>query len=223
MNGNIPPKVSINLVFHNPRFIAWCNSQLHKVINYSNRNGITTELIICSELDPKLFEHYPKHKYLRCKDGEDVGVKRNMCLEASRGRFICCWDQDDWYAKYRLKLCLELFEQLPPDVLAITTNKIFCYDLIKKTSYYVSCESESALFFKRILWKQKGRRFGTYLKKGEGNALIDGENMYVNNEYLMVIALRHNENTSDIPDITKDLGNIDDITNEEEKELLKDL
>lgn len=234
---NVPPKdrnkvsylnsqsridVSINVIFHNIRFLAWCASQLYKVISYSNKQGITTELIIVSECDQKLFEHYPKHKYIRCKEKEHIGVKRNMALEASRGRFICCFDSDDWFPKYRIKLCLELFEQLPSDVLAITTNRIFTYDIINKRSYYINCESESALFFKRALWKLKGKRFGTEGVKGEGNALINGGDvkLYIQNEYMMIIALRHSENTTTVPETKKDLGPIDEFLNDEEKYLL---
>lgn len=213
--------VSINLCCYDTKRLPWVNYQLWKVMKYSNKKKIRMELLICSEIDPKLFEHFPKHKFIPCREGELIGVKRNLLLEASRGEYICVFDDDDWYPHYRIKLCLELMEMLPPDVDLITTNRLFCYNIAQGRSYYVTCESESALFFKRKIYYEEDRTFGTQ-QIGEGLALAKGKRIYFENDHVMIIALQHSSNTSE-KNTDMNLGKIDDILDPHEMELLETL
>lgn len=209
-------KVSINVCFHNLRFLLWCQYQLQKLITYTNSKGISTELLICSECPEKYFEHYPKHTFVPCKEGETIGNKRNMLLERSKGQYICIVDSDDLQFKYRIKLQLELFERLPKDVTLTTTNRLMCYNISERRSYYVTCEAEGALFFKRT-----DARFGTE-QIGEGLALAKGKRIYFENDHYLIIALQHSANTS-YKNFDMNLGDIDEYLDENEKELIKEL
>lgn len=212
--------VSINVCCYEVKRLVWANYQLHKLINYTNKKGIKTELLICSELDAKEFEQFPKHKLYPCKQGELIGNKRNILLKHSKGDYICIVDDDDFQCKYRIKMCLELFEYLPKDVHIITLNRLFCYNIKERRSYYVTCESEGALFFRRKIIDD-GRRFGTQ-QIGEGLELAKGLRMYLENDNLIIIAIQHSSNTS-YKNYEANLGDIDDILDEHEKILINEL
>lgn len=216
------PLVSINMCFHNTKFLAFANHQLRKLIYHTQKKGdARCELLICSECPKGLFEHYPKHKFIECRQGETIGNKRNMLLEASKGDYICIVDSDDLQMKYRIKLQLELLEMLSTKNCSIvTTNRLFCYNIAQNRSYYVTCEAEGALMFSRKL-VDEGRRFGTE-QVGEGLALAKEQRIYFENDHYMMIALQHGDNTT-TKDFADDYGNIDDLLDETEKELIKDL
>jgi ADP-heptose:LPS heptosyltransferase len=46
---------------------------------------------------------HPQIRYIRERPGRSLGCKRNFACEAARGEIIVHWDDDDWYAKWRLR------------------------------------------------------------------------------------------------------------------------
>jgi filamentous hemagglutinin family protein len=49
-----------------------------------------------------LIPHLPQIRYLRLNRRHSIGAKRNIACEAARGGIIAHWDDDDWYAPWRL-------------------------------------------------------------------------------------------------------------------------
>ena len=53
---------------------------------------------IVADLIPKT----PEIRYLRLDRRQSLGAKRNLACAAARGEIIAHWDDDDWYAPWRL-------------------------------------------------------------------------------------------------------------------------
>jgi ADP-heptose:LPS heptosyltransferase len=49
----------------------------------------------------------PSVRYIRCNSGLRLGRKRNLACEAARGEIVVHWDDDDWYAPWRLTYQVE--------------------------------------------------------------------------------------------------------------------
>ncbi len=65
----------------------------------------TKELVIIDDGEDCVADLIPKHRqvrYLRLGQRQSVGVKRNLACTAAHGDLIAHWDDDDWYAPWRL-------------------------------------------------------------------------------------------------------------------------
>jgi filamentous hemagglutinin family protein len=63
------------------------------------------ELIVLDDGEDSVADLIPNHRqirYLRSERRENHGVKCNLACEATRGDIIAHWDDDDWYASWRL-------------------------------------------------------------------------------------------------------------------------
>ncbi|MBE9571493.1 MAG: glycosyltransferase [Proteobacteria bacterium] len=63
------------------------------------------ELLILDDGDDSVDDLVPDHpqiRYTREPKGRTLGAKRNRLCELARGDIIAHWDDDDWYAPYRL-------------------------------------------------------------------------------------------------------------------------
>ncbi|MGC2202358.1 MAG: filamentous hemagglutinin N-terminal domain-containing protein, partial [Stellaceae bacterium] len=65
----------------------------------------TKELVVIDDGEDCVADLIPKHRqvrYLRLGQRQSVGVKRNLACTAAHGDLIAHWDDDDWYAPWRL-------------------------------------------------------------------------------------------------------------------------
>jgi hypothetical protein len=82
------------------------------------------ELVIVDDGEEGVADLIPRHpqiNYIRLPDRRTIGEKRNIACEAARGDIILHWDDDDWYAPWRIRYQVEeltgaRFAQLPAGV-----------------------------------------------------------------------------------------------------------
>jgi Glycosyl transferase family 2 len=68
--------------------------------DYANKEMVILDDVNDSVLD--LVPNDPQIGYERLDRHVLLGAKRNACIERSRGDLIAHWDDDDWYASWRL-------------------------------------------------------------------------------------------------------------------------
>jgi len=92
--------------------------------DYANR-----ELIILDDgSDPvsDLIPNDPRIRYIRMQERRTMGAKHNLGCEHARGEIIAHWDDDDWFADWRLSYQVSELLKHPPLTLA-GLSKIFFY------------------------------------------------------------------------------------------------
>lgn len=124
--------------------------------NYPNK-----ELIIIDDgTDPvhELVPDNPGIRYYRLDKKITLGAKMNLACTYAKGPLIANWDDDDWYANWRLMYQVESLENDGSDVCGI--NKLLYYDLLNKKAFqYIYPGNQrpwllgSSLCFKYELWK----------------------------------------------------------------------
>ena len=68
------------------------------------------ELVILDDGEDSVVDTIPDNpqiRYLRNSRRQPVGTKRNLACEMARGEIIAHWDDDDWYAPWRLSYQVE--------------------------------------------------------------------------------------------------------------------
>lgn len=95
------PLVSCIMPTHNRRrFVA-------QAIAYFERQDYPfRELIVVDDGDDAIGDLVPvddRFRYVRIAEHMPLGRKRNLACEQSRGEIICHWDDDDWYARDRVR------------------------------------------------------------------------------------------------------------------------
>lgn len=73
-----------------------------------------------------LIPTHPQIRYIRRKSHESVGNKRNFACEAAGGDIILHWDDDDWYAPWRVRYQVDALESGEFDVCGL--NRVFFVD-----------------------------------------------------------------------------------------------
>jgi glycosyltransferase involved in cell wall biosynthesis len=74
------------------------------------QDHLEKELVILDDGEDSvadLIPHHPQIRYLRQHRRQPVGAKRNLACEEARGEIIAHWDDDDWYAPWRLRYQVE--------------------------------------------------------------------------------------------------------------------
>lgn len=61
----------------------------------------------------------PRVRHLRLERRHTIGAKRNLGCEASRGELVANWDDDDWYASWRLSYEIEALQAAGADVVGL--------------------------------------------------------------------------------------------------------
>jgi O-antigen biosynthesis protein len=85
-------------------FVPWA-LRMFLAQDYGNK-----ELLIIDDGDDAVSDLIPAHpqiRYLRAEPGRTLGAKRNLGCECARGEIILHWDDDDWYAPWRIGYQLE--------------------------------------------------------------------------------------------------------------------
>jgi len=102
--------------------------------DYANR-----ELIVLDDgTDPvsDLIPDDPRIRYIRMQERRTVGAKHNLGCELARGEIIAHWDDDDWFAEWRLSYQVSELLKHPPMTLA--TDCSFYEDLARIFSSQVT-------------------------------------------------------------------------------------
>ena len=96
--------------------------------DYQNR-----ELIIIddgTDLIADLIPSAENIRYYSLKSKKTLGTKLNMACEYAHGNVIVNWDDDDWYAPWRLSYQMEAMQEEGIELCGI--NNLLYYDLIHK-------------------------------------------------------------------------------------------
>jgi predicted O-methyltransferase YrrM len=91
--------------------------------NYTNR-----ELIVLDDgSDPvsDLIPNDPRIRYIRMEQRRTMGAKHNLSCAQARGEIIAHWDDDDWFADWRLSYQVSELLKHPPITIAGLSQVLF--------------------------------------------------------------------------------------------------
>lgn len=84
-------------------------------------DDVDTRAVVDAAQDPRVrLITSPAHPRL------SLGVRRNLSLQAARGRYIATWDDDDWYSAARLQQQLEALQRA--DAVACLLKRELLFD-----------------------------------------------------------------------------------------------
>ncbi|WP_448634285.1 glycosyltransferase family 2 protein [Pedobacter panaciterrae] len=98
-------------------------------------------------------------KYIRLDHQISLGAKLNIACKHASGSIIVNWDDDDWYANYRIKYQVEELKERNADICGI--NNLLYYDLLKKEAFQYRYPPDqrkwllgSSLCYQRSYWEK---------------------------------------------------------------------
>lgn len=119
------------------------------------------ELIIIDDGTDAVHEFVPDNPiitYYRLDKKLTLGAKMNLACTYAKGQLIANWDDDDWYADWRLTYQVQSLKNDGTDVCGI--NKLLYYDLLNNKAFQYTYPGNqrtwllgSSLCFKNELWK----------------------------------------------------------------------
>jgi GT2 family glycosyltransferase len=137
-----PPLVSCIMPTRNRRpFIAQALAYFEQQ-DYPNR-----ELIVVDDGEDKiedLVSSHPGVRYQSLPKQASIGTKRNIACQLARGAIIAHWDDDDWYAPYRLSYQIEPLLTGQSDLIGLETYCFF--DLSRWEGWTCTPDLHSRLF-----------------------------------------------------------------------------
>ena len=152
-----PPLISCIMPTYNRRAFVPNAIRYFLRQNYPNK-----ELIIIDDgTDPvqEFVPDNPEIRYYRLDKKITLGAKLNLACTYANGPLIANWDDDDWYADWRLTYQVKSLENDGTDVCGI--NRLLYYDLLNKKAFqYIYPTNQrkwllgSSLCFKNELWKK---------------------------------------------------------------------
>ena len=96
---------------------------------------------------------------IRLERRASVGTKRNLACEHARGTFIAHWDDDDWYAPWRVRYQIEDLKRAGADVGGL--DRLLYYEPLNERAWeYAHPRKRSAwvagntLCYRKSVWKQ---------------------------------------------------------------------
>ncbi len=120
------------------------------------------ELIIIddgTDLVEDLIPYGENIRYYSLKRKKPLGTKLNLACEYAQGNIIVNWDDDDWYASWRLSYQIEAMQEDRIELCGI--NNLFYYDLIHKKGYnYIYPANQkvwligSSQCYRKTLWQR---------------------------------------------------------------------
>jgi ADP-heptose:LPS heptosyltransferase/glycosyltransferase involved in cell wall biosynthesis len=162
------------------------------------------ELVIVDDGTDRIDDLIPAHPQIRYFREEPrrmaLGAKRNRACELARGDVILVWDDDDWYAPWRIAYQVREMETNGWDLCGI--NRAFFVDPASKQAWeYVAMSRGSrwlcgaTLGFRRSLWE--ANRFAN-VRVGEDNRFVAaarGANVGVLQNNRFFVCRIHSRNT----------------------------
>ena len=98
----------------------------------------------------------PRIRYVRLERRLSVGEKRNRACELARGDVIAHWDDDDWYARSRLRFHVGQLRQTEAD--ACGPGRLICFDPARDLAWLYQHAAPwvagSGLCYRREAWRQ---------------------------------------------------------------------
>ena len=152
----ITPLISCILPTYNRRpFIA------HAIAYFQRQTYDNRELIILDDGDDTIGDLVPRDdtiRYERLPRRISLGAKLNLACEMAKGDLIAHFDDDDWYASWRLAYQAEALEKRGADVCGI--NQLLYYDLRDGRAYEYRYPREqriwllgSDLVYRKDFWR----------------------------------------------------------------------
>ncbi|WP_050420604.1 glycosyltransferase [Bradyrhizobium tropiciagri] len=150
------PLISCILPTYNRRpFIA------HAIAYFQRQTHDNCELVILDDGDDAVGDLVPKDstiRYERLPNRIPLGAKLNLACEMAQGDLIAHFDDDDWYAPWRLAYQLESLEATGADICGI--NQLLYYDLRDGRAYEYRYPREqriwllgSDLVYRKDFWR----------------------------------------------------------------------
>jgi glycosyltransferase involved in cell wall biosynthesis len=107
-----------------------------------------------NDLIPK---SHPNITYLREKPNRlSLGEKRNLGCEAARGDVILHWDDDDWYAPWRISYQVASLQHSDLDICGV--NNMYFLDASRRSAWEYVCRGDvrwlggASLCYKKSTW-----------------------------------------------------------------------
>jgi glycosyltransferase involved in cell wall biosynthesis len=101
----------------------------------------------------------PRVRHLRLERRLSIGAKRNLGCEAARGALIANWDDDDWYAPWRLSCEIAALEESGADVVGL--NHLLYLEPAARRAWRYAWPPhgrpwlhDAVLLFTRDLWRR---------------------------------------------------------------------
>lgn len=120
------------------------------------------ELIIIDDGTDRIEDLIPSRENIRyypLKNKVPLGTKLNMGCEYAHGNIIANWDDDDWYAPWRLSYQLKAMQDEEVELCGI--NNLLYYDLIHKRGFnYIYPSNQkvwligSSQCYRKTLWQR---------------------------------------------------------------------
>jgi hypothetical protein len=92
---------------------------------------------VYAELDAesaRIIESRTDVRWVKGREGSNIGIRRNLSLEHATGEWIAIWDDDDWHAPRRLEL--QMFEIQKSNAVACVLTQELVYDETERRVYY---------------------------------------------------------------------------------------
>lgn len=97
-------------------------------------------------------------KYIRLEHQISLGAKLNLACQHASATIIINWDDDDWYANYRITYQVKELKDNNADICGI--NNLLYYDLVKKEAFQYKYPLDqrkwllgSSLCYRRSYWE----------------------------------------------------------------------
>lgn len=126
--------------------------------DYANR-----ELLILddgSDSVSDLIPDDPRIRYVYLQDRRTLGAKHNLACQHARGDLIAHWDDDDWYARWRLSYQVAELLKHPPMTL-VGLSRVLFYRPWDRCAWEYVCPSElfpwvcgNTLCYRKEFWKR---------------------------------------------------------------------
>nr|WP_084407026.1 glycosyltransferase [Pedobacter panaciterrae] len=134
----------------------------HAIKYFQRQEYQNKELIIIDDGSDCIQDLIPKTsniKYIRLDHQITLGAKLNLACYYALGSIIVNWDDDDWYADYRINYQVKELKESNSDICGI--NNLLYYDLFKKEAFQYKYPSNqrkwllgSSLCYQRSYWEK---------------------------------------------------------------------
>jgi hypothetical protein len=118
-----------------------------------------TELIVGGDSRvAALLPDNPRIHFVKTPNGISIGAKRNMLNEHARGELIAHWDDDDWYAPWRLATQLGALLESGGKISgngSLVFYDIHCHEFWLYQSPALDYACGATLVYERSLWESR--------------------------------------------------------------------
>lgn len=172
--------------------------------NFLSQDYANKELIILDDGRDSVAALVPQSdhvSYVRSETKQNLGAKRNQCVQASRGELILHWDDDDWSAPHRIRYQVETLLQAGAEICGL--RQMLFHHLSRGETWLYSYPAGErpwllggSLLYTREFWK---RHPFPNLQVAEDTSFVWSEpilRVAVLPDYRFYVAMIHEANTS---------------------------